>query len=72
MVRSGDGLRQAIAQLDALEPAGGIEEVALLIARCGLAREESRGAHFRTDFPEKRDEFARHTIVQKDAGIAFR
>ena len=72
VVRSGEGLRQAIAQLEALEPAGGIEEVALLIARCGLAREESRGAHFRTDFPEKRDEFARHTIVQKDAGIAFR
>jgi L-aspartate oxidase len=32
--------------------------VALLIARCALWREESRGAHYRTDFPEKRMEFA--------------
>ena len=28
-----------------------IHAVALLIARCALAREESRGAHFRMDFP---------------------
>jgi L-aspartate oxidase len=34
-----------------------IHQVAALIAQSALWREESRGAHFRTDFPEKRREF---------------
>jgi L-aspartate oxidase len=45
--------------------------VALLIARCALAREESRGAHFRTDFPEKRAEFARHSRVRAAEPVRF-
>ena len=36
-----------------------------LIAESALAREESRGAHFRNDFPKRDDErFARHSVVQ--------
>ncbi len=46
--------------------------VASLIASCALAREESRGAHYRTDFPEKRPEFERHTVIRKNAGVTFR
>jgi L-aspartate oxidase len=37
--------------------------VAELIARSALLREESRGAHFRTDFPEKRTSFEHPTIL---------
>ena len=70
IVRDGEGLHEAIRLL---EPMSGSEaEVALLIARCALAREESRGAHFRLDFPEKRCEFAGHSVIQKDAAISFR
>ncbi len=38
-----------------------------MMAEAGLAREESRGAHFRTDFPEPRDEWRRHITFRRDA-----
>jgi L-aspartate oxidase len=77
IVRDGASLREAcewLARGAALEgsESRNMREVALLIARCALAREESRGAHFRTDFPEKRGEFAKHSVVRKDAEIVFR
>jgi succinate dehydrogenase/fumarate reductase flavoprotein subunit len=45
--------------------------VATVIARSALWREESRGAHYRIDFPKRDDEHWRvHSIMQKDAGIS--
>jgi len=35
-----------------------------LIAKSALARQESRGGHFRTDFPLEDDRFAAHTVVR--------
>jgi L-aspartate oxidase len=77
IVRDGTGLREACEWLARRSPPERSEErnmreVALLIARCALAREESRGAHFRADYPGKRAEFAKHSVVRKDAEIAFR
>ena len=43
-----------------------IFEVAGLIARSALWREESRGAHYRTDFPEKRESFAVDSGLSRD------
>ncbi len=39
-----------------------------VLARGAIAREESRGSHYRTDFRERRDEkYLKHTVVKKGA-----
>ena len=79
-----DGLREAISALAAVghsqppNPARldfevrNMHGVATLIAHCALAREESRGGHYRLDFPEKRLEFQKHSMVTRDRdGVRF-
>jgi aspartate oxidase len=48
-----------------------IHTVATLIARCALAREESRGGHHRVDFPESRTEFQKHSQIDKHTAVTF-
>jgi L-aspartate oxidase len=84
IVRAGKELCAAAAQLDALDlapspkpgradgEARNILETARLIARSALAREESRGAHYRTDFPLKNDSAPpQHSYVGKDTPVFF-
>jgi L-aspartate oxidase len=74
IVREGKALRQVVAELSAMQaPAGAarrsceaasILQAGLLIARSALAREESRGAHYRLDFPLQNEvKFHKHSVV---------
>jgi L-aspartate oxidase len=77
IVRSAEGLREAIAWCEERAAGGAPGQartahlVGWLIARCALAREESRGGHYRTDFPEKRPEFQRHSVVRRSGDVRF-
>ena len=90
LFRDGPRLTRALETLDAwaaaLEPAArapaaarlaSIVTVGRLVARAALRREESRGAHYRSDFPERNDiDWTRHVTESKgrvtavDAGEA--
>jgi L-aspartate oxidase len=77
LLRDGDGLREAQRGLDALAatmPRGlyrralearNLHAVAGLIVASALGREESRGAHYRNDFP-LHDAAAKHSVMQQE------
>ena len=56
------GLIREAAGLDRLRAAPHL--LARLIAESALARQESRGGHFRSDFPVEDPAFAAHTVVR--------
>jgi L-aspartate oxidase len=73
LVRSGEGLRDALDEIDALEaelPEGPSETrnlmtVGRLVARAALARPESRGGHFRADHPDARSAWRRRLVLSR-------
>jgi L-aspartate oxidase len=79
LLRSGSGLKDAVSQLevwraaiitgaaarsdDAFRRVRSIVTVGLMIARAALRREESRGGHFRSDFPNRDDiKWRKHVV----------
>jgi L-aspartate oxidase len=80
IVRTGTTLKRALDQLDQICPrvshpktrrafeARNIHLVGTLVARAALAREESRGAHYRLDFPVHNNaKFLKHSIIKGDS-----
>ncbi len=77
--RDGVSLRALLDRLDPLRATegrptsrGGAEtrnlaDVAWAMAACSLHREESRGSHYRSDFPETDERYRRHTLLE--AGV---
>ncbi|MCX7600010.1 MAG: L-aspartate oxidase [Armatimonadetes bacterium] len=87
IVRNSDGLSAVVDELAHLwqrtewspwpaaqeAEAANMVEVASVITRAALAREESRGAQYRTDFPETKDEWHCHLRIRKapDGSLEF-
>ena len=80
VVRECKSLRQTLAELANMQAgalkasdrrtheAANILQTGILITSSALAREESRGAHYRLDFLVKNDrKFAKHSVVRGDA-----
>jgi L-aspartate oxidase len=45
--------------------AANLHTAALLVARSALAREESRGAHYRIDYPDHDErKFLKHSVIR--------
>jgi len=67
-----DEIRQRAKSSRRLAEAQAICRVAGAILNSALARTESRGAHFRNDFPRRDDEhFAKHTVLRSDGRVEF-
>jgi L-aspartate oxidase len=84
ILRDGKELAAAVAQLQSIDlpkcdkpgreecEVRNLRSLAMLMARSALAREESRGSHYRADFPYRDDEkFSKHSIVQKGKEVGF-
>jgi len=78
IIRSGKSLKEAAGVLATWEncvsqpidrPSYELNNLVLcarLMTEAALLREESRGAHFRTDFPQTLTEWERHIVLEKN------
>jgi L-aspartate oxidase len=83
IVRDGEHLASAIAALNGIAARSSaapdrssfelrnMVAVAKLIARCAFERRESRGGHFRSDYPEKDRGFRKHSVISVADGLRF-
>jgi L-aspartate oxidase len=75
ILRDAASLRRAIAEFDQISSASlsvssrNFVTLASLIAKAALWREESRGGHYRIDFPEQSEKFRVHSIQRMGTEI---
>ncbi|RBQ23001.1 Fumarate reductase (CoM/CoB) subunit A [Candidatus Methanobinarius endosymbioticus] len=58
------GLQEALEVINMIE-------ISILIVKSALIRKESRGAHFREDFPETKEEWKKSIVMNKDHEVKF-
>lgn len=79
LVRSESSLNEALKRLSSLEKllngvageASNMVLVGRLIASAALQRRESRGVHFRSDFPDQSPQWSRHIFTERHLGERF-
>ena len=76
ILRDRDSLVRALKEFDQIASgnlstsSSNFVMLAKLVATAALWREESRGGHFRTDFPSQREEWRVHSIQRKECDIS--
>lgn len=76
ILRDRDSLQRAIAEFEQIASSNlstssrNFVTLAMLVAKAALWREESRGGHFRTDFPEQAEKWKVHSIQKFGSGIS--
>ena len=76
ILRDADSLKRALREFGQIEQSNlsassrNFVTLAKLIATAALWREESRGGHFRTDFPEKEEKWRVHSVQKISAEIS--
>jgi L-aspartate oxidase len=76
ILRDAKSLKTALREFEQIEKSNlsnasrNFVTLAILVTKAALWREESRGGHFRSDFPEQREEWRVHSIQQKNAEIS--
>jgi len=83
ILRNGKELKSALTQLDSMQmpenPATredhelrNLHSLGKLITRSAIAREESRGSHYRSEFPYRDDDdFQKHSLIRKGGEVSF-
>jgi L-aspartate oxidase len=84
IMRNGKELSAAVALLESMKlprsehpgrqdnELSNLHSLALLMARSALAREESRGSHYRSDFPYRDDDlFQKHSLIERSKDVTF-
>ena len=83
ILRNGKDLKAALEQLESLQvPAANstresnelknLHTLAKVITRSAIARQESRGSHYRADFPYRDDDdFQKHSLIRRGSEVTF-
>lgn len=84
VVRTRQGMQKAVKTLEEMAPkfahpktrrrheAANLYLSATLVARSALAREESRGSHYRMEYPDHDDKkFLKHSVVRAEGAVRF-
>ena len=79
VVRTRQGMQKTVKMLEEMSPklaepksrraheAANLHVAALAVSRSALAREESRGTHYRMDYPDRDDKkFLKHSVIRGD------